>query len=346
MHLDLVSVFCRRDVDLQILQARSIARYFARQGVGRLFLVWNDAGPLPPDARGDLVAALGDFNHEITTAEELGVARDRITADGWTAQQAAKLLISRAVSHQHYLVLDSKNFFVAPCSVGDFINEDGRITFRQLRDLSGNELFRYALRYFDVQPDHLDPVDLVGVHNHTPFLLKTDVVRRMLLRIEGSSRCGVDEIFFEHQHRLTEFFAYQAFVISEGQRLSDLFQHTDRDVVTDIWWPHTAADDGIRKILDRVGDAEDSHARVVSVHWIAFILLSPAQIEALSKFLVIRDLAKDERTALDFIASVRRRIYRSNLQSVQFFRQEICPRLNPAQRQALAAWESSEGQIG
>ena len=45
--IDIVCVFCGRDLELLRLQARSIGSYFERQGLGRVIYVWNDTAALP-----------------------------------------------------------------------------------------------------------------------------------------------------------------------------------------------------------------------------------------------------------------------------------------------------------
>jgi len=74
-----------------------------------------------------------------------------------------------------------------------------------LHQLSRNVYFDYAMRFFDVKPYLYSVQQFRGVNNTAPFILRTEIVRKMLSVIEGSSGCGIDEVFFRHQHKLTEF---------------------------------------------------------------------------------------------------------------------------------------------
>ena len=62
MTLDLVSVFCRRDVSIQLLQARSTAHHFAHAGLARVIYVWNDT---------------------INAPDEIGTGLRRLTGHAW-----------------------------------------------------------------------------------------------------------------------------------------------------------------------------------------------------------------------------------------------------------------------
>jgi len=60
--------------------------------------------------KNDLAKVLGDIDHEIITAQGLGVTGARVGIDGWTSQQATKLLISRIVASQIILCLTRRIF--------------------------------------------------------------------------------------------------------------------------------------------------------------------------------------------------------------------------------------------
>ena len=49
--LDIVCVFCNRDVSMQRLQARSIAKYFDRARLSRVVYVWNETSEVPKALR-------------------------------------------------------------------------------------------------------------------------------------------------------------------------------------------------------------------------------------------------------------------------------------------------------
>ena len=93
--MDIVCVFCGRDLELLRLQARSIGLYFERQGLGRVIYVWNDTAALPDCLQDELGTELHNIDHELVPAATLGVGRGAIETDGWTTQQALKLLAAQ-----------------------------------------------------------------------------------------------------------------------------------------------------------------------------------------------------------------------------------------------------------
>jgi hypothetical protein len=268
--IDVVSVFCRRDVALQLLQARSIARYFERSALGRLLFVWNDTREMPEALREKLTDCVNGVPFELRPAAELGVERASIAVDGWTTQQALKLLAARHVATDSYLVLDAKNHFLRPCAVDDFVAPDGR-GILPMQDLSDSESFRYCLDYFGVAPE----TDAMrGALNTTPFVLEAAVVDRMLAALFRKEGQGAAETFLAHQHRLSEFLAYQAYVLSEGGQLSELFSEATASIGQVVWG--STAQDAVE--FERCMTAlEGGSAKVGGLHWMACGIMSARQ---------------------------------------------------------------------
>lgn len=295
--MDIVCVFCGRDLALQRLQARSIARYFERPGLGRVIYVWNDTVEMPADLRGELAACLDGIDFELLSAAELGVSRAAIEVDGWTTQQAAKLLAAGVSGAEHCLVLDAKNHFVWPCSVRDFVTQDGR-GIACLQDIGNSEFFRHCLGYFG---DRREIGACRGALNVTPFLLRSAVVRRMLATIEQRERRTLAEIFLAHQHKLTEFMAYQAYALKEGIEPSELFQEAATNIAEHVWGPTVQEAGEFERCLTRLQGAQ---TKVLGLHWMACCLLSERQRESLCTFWVSRGLMDSAEEGQRAIASV------------------------------------------
>ena len=62
-----------------------------------------------------------------------------------------------------------------------------------------------------------------GVLNITPFLFRTDLVRRLLVALEQKNG-SVVAAFLAHQDKLTEFMLYQAYARVEGADTTKLFR--------------------------------------------------------------------------------------------------------------------------
>ncbi len=162
--LDFITVCFRTELPLLRLQARSMDRFLAPEGVGRILVIANDKDEDACIAAFETVRAdwgrhagrvefvrgsammPGRFRGPLDRVERLWVAgprcawrhwRDRLLGRrrtiygwglnaGWLMQQAFKLYAARLVTGSHAVILDAKNFFVAPADAGLFVAPDGR----------------------------------------------------------------------------------------------------------------------------------------------------------------------------------------------------------------------------
>ena len=259
--IDVVSVFCRRDLRLQLLQATSIRRHFERSGFGRAVLVWNEPSAPPLGLREELAARFADHPFELRTASDFGVTPDEITLDGWMIQQALKLLAVRDVSAERYLVLDAKNHFVHPSSSSDFVATNGK-AIAPLRNLAANPSYRYCLQYAGLPAVGAHDV---GIANETPFTLHTGVVRDLVAALEEREELPLGRVFLAHQHKMSEFLIYQAHFLARGLVLNDLYESGSN--LAETFWVTTARD---ARSFDRsMQQLESARAKVAGLHWIA-----------------------------------------------------------------------------
>ena len=297
MKLDLVSVFCRRDVSMQLLQARSIAKYFARDCLGQVLYVWNDASAAPKGLHAELAACLGDVRFRFVYADSLGIESSAIEVDGWTTQQAAKLLAARRIDADHYLVLDAKNHFIWPCVVTDFLAEDGRAV-APIERIGSTAAFRYSVNYFHIDGDTADDR---GVLNVTPFVFRTDVVRRLLVALEQKDG-SVVTAFLAHQNKLMEFMSYQAYARAEGTDTSKLFQPARACISETVWASSVRDQEVFDSCMHRAICAE---TKVFALHWMACCLLSEVQRTTVCELWTARGLMESVAQGENAIALVR-----------------------------------------
>ena len=294
--LDLVSVFCNRDVSMQLLQARSIAKHFDRNGLGRIVYVWNETCEVPKGLRGELAACLDGIQFELVTASQLGIEPYAVEVDGWTTQQVAKLLVARQILADQYLVLDAKNHLIWPCAVHDFLSDDGR-ALALIEHIGDDESFRYSLDYFDICADACDPT---GVLNVTPFLFRTDLVRRLLVTLEAKNG-SVVRTFLAHQDQLTEFMSYQAYARVEGADTAKLFRSARHRLAETVWAETVQDDSHFASCMQRAARGEK---KILGLHWIACCLLSEAQRATLCGLWMARGLVESVAQAENAIALV------------------------------------------
>ena len=247
--IDLVTVAFGEELPLLALQARSIARFFDPAAVARILVVVND---VHEDACAAGVEALrplyGPFADrlEVVRPDALASARpigalqraarwyvrhgrgplmrrlprhDRLASGwrgnpGWSMQQAQKLLVAHGVSAPFVLILDAKNFFVAPVGFATFVAADGRARTRRIRvaDLQRGWIeasFR-TLGLAAAVPAEAPPTT-------TPVAFERGLMREGVATLEA--RLGPLEAFFSlRKGRATEFMLMFA-AIDQGRGL-------------------------------------------------------------------------------------------------------------------------------
>ncbi len=149
---DIVSIFCKRDLYAQILQARSISLYFDKKDISSVICVYNDTD-FTIEYESELRRAIGEnITLKLMTYEQFFIDSSIVIFNGWTSQQAIKLLCSQIVTCDKYIVLDAKNHFIRPVSYSDFVLSNGKIKayisdIEKAWDFDG---FQYSNRYFGI----------------------------------------------------------------------------------------------------------------------------------------------------------------------------------------------------
>ena len=235
--LDLVTVVFHEELPLMNLQARSIARFFAADVVNRILVIVNDY--YEEDCAAEVAAiraAYGRFSDRLEIVRPASLRsklrlgpwrrlerwfvsgpsgavmrrlswRDRLANGwrgnpGWAMQQAQKLLAANIVSGSHVLILDAKNFFIAPVGADTFMSGDGRARSRRVRLTPGRRRtwMKASFRALGMEAPAIEE----GPPTVTPVVVEREVMRRAVADLEA--RLGPLEVFFAlHKRRATEF---------------------------------------------------------------------------------------------------------------------------------------------
>lgn len=234
--IDLVTVAFGEELPLLALQARSVARFFDPGALGRVLVVVND---VHEDACAAGVEALrplyGRFADRLEVVRPEALTsdrrlrpvqratlwyvrhgrgplmrrlprRDRLASGwrgnpGWSMQQAEKLLAVNAVRAPYALILDAKNFFVAPAGLATFVAEDGRARSRRIAVGSlQREWLEASFRKLGLKA----AVPAEAPPTTTPVVFEQGLMRAAVDALED--RLGPLETFFSlYKGRATEF---------------------------------------------------------------------------------------------------------------------------------------------
>jgi hypothetical protein len=121
---------------------------------------------------------------------------------GWIRQQILKLKIGNLVETNSYIIFDSKNFAFKPIDLNKWSIEEGNgiVTDTHLQDDHWIGWLKHCEQFTSIPmpADYWSPI--------TPFVFKTDIVRKLLDTID------VEEIFFTHDtSSQSEFMLYRFF---------------------------------------------------------------------------------------------------------------------------------------
>jgi hypothetical protein len=206
----LVTVTFAEDARLSVLQALSVDRLFELNDLAEYLVIVNDPRTeqwerlLRDELERRIGARLWARTRFIHAEELAAVAEMR----GWKSQQVIKLEVARQVGTDHYLLLDAKNHFIRPATLGDFW-QDGRIVTHVKARPQWRSWVQAAFDALGAEPSehHLaEPYPTT-----TPYLLITAEVRALLARIE--ERHGALAEVFADMGSATEFFLYYAHLV-------------------------------------------------------------------------------------------------------------------------------------
>ena len=295
--LSFVTVVFESEVDLLILQARSMDRYLDPGLLQELVVIDNSARGMRPTHVARLRQEYGKH------AEALRVLRPHDIAAvprsvGWQAQQVLKLAVARLLSTRHYVALDAKNHLVAPVERSFFLSPEGkpRVNAYSYENHPLRRGLERVLRYVG-----LEPADYVQwfTATVTPFVLETAQVDSLIADVErASGRAFADEFV---NADLLEFFLYSAWTVSRGAPLD---QHFDlHQVFCPNIWRGDSSTGAVRSAISR---AQDEPTPFFSVHRRALARLDDEALALLSEFWTSRSLFPSEPEARDFLQAFRR----------------------------------------
>jgi hypothetical protein len=249
--LSFVNVTFPGELPLLRLQARSMAHFMPRDLVGEVLNIVNAVDE--KSALSDLEATRAEYGphadrvRNITGSELFSAARGPSAArhwprkmlaenpwiyfrrragwrgnDGWQMQQAMKLAAARLVSSDIYVILDSKNVFVAPISYADFVAEDGKPRARLDHGPADHAArwLRASLKALGLDEALMTRRPLIDIL--TPSGMKTRVVIELLASLEARHG-SVQNVFAMPWNRATEFMLVSAWCLNAPGGVPDHF---------------------------------------------------------------------------------------------------------------------------
>ena len=291
-----VTVAYRDDHGLLRLQAQSMAMYLAREFVAEIVVIENPRPGQPTDWRDLLLQDYGSLAPKVrfVRARELADIPGKVS--GWFSQQILKLMASRIVTTDHYVVLDGKNHLVYPLARNFFETPSGLLR-SYLMSYEAHPMKEYlinTLEYFGLDPRHH-----VGAFmpTTTPFALPTGLVRELVQHVETREQRRFPDAFLYDGYKRSEFFLLCAYILATGRSFEHFYDLSGAKCPT--IWPESNAED----CLEAITSSERGACPFFAVHRRAFPTFDGETLLALAAYWVRRGLFNSVEAPLRFLSS-------------------------------------------
>lgn len=244
--IDIVTVCFDDDLPLMWLQARSLRLFMDQRAINRIHLISNSNSPEFEIAlRGTVLPEYGYLRERVSIRHVSEYFPDSFVHGGWETQQVIKLLVSRHVSTDHYLILDAKNHFIRPTTLRSFFTEDGR-AISVMSPHGFTDRLNAGRRLFGLENV---TSEFPTMPVTTPYVAFTSMIREMIEEIETQHGCPFHQTFLEH--RLAEFHLIFSYLCKTNS--VEKFYAFDHDQATVSIWPHHS-DQDIMRIIGGLDD--------------------------------------------------------------------------------------------
>lgn len=139
----------------------------------------------------------------------------------WFTQQLVKLEVSKVISSDYYVVLDSKNHFINEVTIDYFFNNNVPYLYFNFHNEKMLEFYYNSLNYFNVKCPYSNNSNFnenFKLQVSTPFLFNTKECINLINHIETQENKSFKDFFIESK-KFTEFFLYYAYLVFSNKYL-------------------------------------------------------------------------------------------------------------------------------
>lgn len=292
--LDLVTVSFSGELTALKLQARSINMFVPKDTFGTIFIVVNENSfrRFKSYFERHILPEYGIHAGSVELVDGRYLAGQKFGKNGWRSQQPLKLLVSRLVAAQHYLILDSKNHFIRSFDQSHMIAPDGRMISHTYPVIEGFvSHYNAACRYFAVpEKGEFRPRVLPTA---TPFMASRHHAEQLLDMVEERENAPFFD-FFINAKIYTEFYFYTVFLSKTPGLFEQLYDIRNKPNVT-LFSNDADKPERVKIGIDRL---DDLSIRIFGVHRNVFHKSNPDVIKMVAgvwhQFGLITDVSEAE----------------------------------------------------
>jgi hypothetical protein len=217
MKLDFVTILFNNDVEKDLLKIHAYSlKYIDIHIINKIYVLFNDNIEHKKTFK-------KLFEEDIINYYPCNL-RDKINLlflddvgldfkqSNWFTQQIVKIVVSKIIKSEYYVVIDTKNHFIENITIDYFFRNNKPYLYFNPNPDKLLEYYSNCLNYFNVKSRFNHRNNSFRVQTTTPFLFITSECLNLINHIEDKEKMTFDT-FFITKSLFTEFFLYYAFLI-------------------------------------------------------------------------------------------------------------------------------------
>ena len=212
--LTLVTIVCKKDLFMLEIQLRSLRANTDIQKIKEHIIIFNDDEDLSEQVNSILKRSDYQINSTVIDGQQLLATQHRVSR-GWYTQQALKLLASKYVTTDVYIILDAKNHILNEYSFESLFFDAKPIIYLQGKRGGWENAILGACDVF--------AIDEAGIKKYsapiTPYPIFTNIANKMHAKLNELGKSAEGLIC---QKLTTEFMLYWVFICKES--LNDKYE--------------------------------------------------------------------------------------------------------------------------
>lgn len=209
-----VVVTCLKDIKLFERFITSINEYWDSSTLQRLIVVVNEEKEYLPDFQQFKCSALTRW---LTVEDVLGHIPKNNRLNGWHSQQQIKLVISKYVETEYFIIHDSKDFYVRNSTLSNYFDDRGLIKYHLTNDDTYRQEYKNACELVGIELPNLKLKHWTPVVVHTQT--QNEMVKEYLDKLGPFLFNQLTFLYGQHGQLFTEFGLFNAYLSSKSKLL-------------------------------------------------------------------------------------------------------------------------------
>jgi len=288
--LDFVTITYNNETEINLLKLQAYSFSFVDKSiVNDILIVFNDSKSLNESFKEIFYKeVICCYPNELIEKIKLLFLEDlKVDLDysNWFTQQLVKLEVSKSVSSDYYVILDSKNHFINEITIDYFFNNNTPYLYFNCHNEKMLEFYYNSLNYFNVKCPYTSNNnnfnEYFKLQVSTPFLFITQECKNLINYVEKQENKSFKDFFMETM-KFTEFFFYYAYLVFSNKYLYYDYKIDLQPVVT--IGPQDPATNHFNTWEYKKTTLRNNKIYVFSLHRECFTVLDNSYKEKLLKF--------------------------------------------------------------